>query len=191
MIPEILVSLLAVAAFAFAFWRVGVVAVSQRIVKTAVSGVAAMMDAELDDDAKEVAVRQAGFALLGAAVSVALRTALALLVAAVPVAAAHLVGIVSISAVIGLMSRLEFLVGVTVLAVLIAAVARRLRPGQETADNPTDGAPYSPADRLFHVLAFASPAVLKVASGTEDLLLRPRIAPTPPAPIFITSLHQN
>ena len=189
MIAELAISLLAVAGFGLAMWGCRVAATTDRALDTTLAGLMSMLDPGLDDDAKEVAVRRAGFAVIAAAFGLLWRLGLALAAAAAPILLADAVGLVSRDAVVALMLRLDWIVVVTVAAVGLGLLARRWRPpvGQDDASTT----PYSRADRFLHGVAFASPKVLEAASRIEDRLLsEPADTPAAP-PIFITSIARG
>lgn len=189
MIVAFVVSLFAVAAFGAALWKSGVVRVSQAATATAFSGLSAMVDRELDDDSKEIAVRRAAFSLLKAALSIALRFAIVLAAASLPILLADLLGFASLEAVMSLMLRLDYLVGVSIAVLALGAFIRKLRPRVVPDDPRSQG--YSPSEQFIHGLAFSSPGILKTASWLEDRVM-PQVAKTPSAPpIFITSIARG
>lgn len=192
MIATFLVSLLAVAGFGLGLWRSEVVPLCRATLGTAMTGITAMMDNELDDDAKEIAVRRAGFALIGAAFGLFWRFVLSLALAALPVLAADLMGLVPREAVLSLMLRLDYLFVVSVAAIAAAEGLRRLRgPGRHDPEALPEINRYSTADRFFHMLAFASPAVLKGASRLEDRLMPGAVQEPSGPPIFVASLARG
>lgn len=188
MILPIAVSLFAVAAFALVLWRTDIARVARLAVERSSAGVGAMLDPQLDDDAKEAAMRAAGLRLVASAWGIAWRFALALAAVAAPLLLADAAGIAASETVLGLMLRVDYIVIVSLLAVGVVAVLRRLRPAAKSAPGAAGHTHYSGPDRVFHYLAFASPAVLKAASRLEDRFL-PGVARAPDAPpIFVTSL---
>uniref|UniRef100_A0A2A3JSE1 Sulfotransferase family protein n=1 Tax=Alloyangia mangrovi TaxID=1779329 RepID=A0A2A3JSE1_9RHOB len=192
MIAAFVVSLLAVAGFGLGLWRSRVVPVCRTALGTAMTGITAMMDSELDDAAKEIAVRRAGFALIGAAFGIFWRFALSLALAALPVLAADLIGLVPREAVLSLMLRLDYIFVVSVAAIAGAEALRRLRgPGRHDPEALPEINRYSTADRFFHMLAFASPVVLKSASKLEDRLMPGAMQEPSGPPIFVTSLARG
>ena len=189
MISELVISLLAIAAFAFGLWWGRIVPVANEALKTTMTGLGAMMDNELDDHAKELAVRQAGIGLIVAAFSIFSRLALALAAAAAPIFIADSIGLVSNEAVISLMLRWDFIIVVSVAAILLSYIFRRARAS--TSETVSGVSSYSAPDRFFHMLAFSSPVVLKGVSAIEDRVA-PAAARQPSAsPIFVTSLARG
>lgn len=185
----ILVSLLAVAGFGLGLWLTGLVPTARKAMQDTMAGISAMLDAELDDDAKEVAVRQAGIGLVLAALRIALSFALALALAVLPILAADAIGLADRDAVFGLMLRLDYIVIVSVTVIGGAEILRRLRRSKTTA-LPTQSA-YSTGDQSVHVFAFSSPSVLRGASWMEDRVIRPPEIAAADTPIFITSLARG
>jgi hypothetical protein len=189
MTAAIAVSLLAVAGFALALWWCRIAATAGKAANLSVAGLMAMLDSELDDDAKEVAVRRAGLALLVAGVDILWRFGVALAAAAAPILLADGLGIVPRDAVVQLMVRLDYLLVVSIAAIAVSVVIRRRRPPAAASVSAADR--YSPADRFLHAVAFANPRVLKAASRVEDRVL-PTAAHEPAGPpIFITSLARG
>jgi hypothetical protein len=188
MILEILVLFLAVAGFGFSLWYFRVTSLATGAIDGAMAGLSAMTDSALDDDAKEAAVRRAGFGLIAAAVGMIWRFGLALFLSALPILLADLVGLVSRDKVFALMMRLDYLLYVSALSILLGALLRRLIPATST---PESRFRYSATDRFFHVIAFASPSVLMAASRIEDFLIGRSIRPPVHPPIFITSLPRG
>jgi len=183
------VSLLAVAAFGLALWKSGVVGVSQDAISNAFAGLSAMVDRELDDDAKELAVRRAAFTLLKAAFSIALRFALVLAAAAVPILLSNVVALVSADAVMGLMLRPDYIVIVSLVAIGLGFVVRKLRPAATADDADPDR--YSPSEQFIHAMAFSSPRVQTAASWLEDRLITDAsVTPSAP-PVFVTSIARG
>ncbi len=189
MIAEVVVSLLAVAGFALALWGCRVTATTDRALDTTLAGLMSMLDPGLDDDAKEVAVRRAGFALIAAAFGLLWRLAVALAAAAAPILLADALGLVSRDAVFRLMMRLDWILVVSVAAVALGALDRRWRPPDE--ERATSTTRYSRVEQFLHGVAFATPKVLTAASRIEDRLLsEPADEPSAP-PIFVTSLARG
>lgn len=189
MILGIVVSLVAVAAFAFVLWRGRIVAVARGSLQGAMAGLSAMMDSELDDDAKEVAVRRAGLGLIVSAFSLFWRFALALGLAAAPIFLADAAGLVSQDAVFSLMLRWDYILIVSVLAVIISEGIRRTR--RTAAEPVSEINRYSAGDRFFHILAFSGPTALKAASWIEDRLISKAAEQPNAPPIFVTSLARG
>lgn len=189
MIREIGISLLAIAGFGLALRWSRIVAATEDAMKLSMAGLMSMLDSELDDDAKEVAVRRAGVDLTVASFSIFWRFSVVLAAAAAPIFLADALGLVSRGSVFELMSRLDYIFVVSVIATVLAVIFRRWRP--PAAESAPTNNRYSMADRFFHAIAFSSPGVLKTASRIEDRLLS-KCAQEPSAPpIFVTSLARG
>ena len=186
MIVNLAVSLVAVIGFGLALWRTRPVPVARNAIRATMAGISSMTDSELDDDSKEVAVRRAGISLILASFSIFWRFLLALAIAAIPILLADMAGLASRDSVFALMLRWDYIVVVSVAAVVLGELLRRRRP--VTVESGSDTSQYALADRIAHVMAFSSPAVLKSASRIEDRLLGMPAQDSADAPIFITSL---
>ncbi len=184
-----LVSLLAVAGFALVLGRMAIGAAGQRLMTAVMAGVSTMLDREMDDVAKERAVRSAGFALLGETGRLALLLAAAIAASALPIYAADLLGLVPAAETFALMLRVDYLVIVSVAAILIVWLLNRDKAPPPSA---IGGDAYGFVDRLFHMIAFSSATVQRWAASLDDRLFAARMARAPEAPpIFITSLARG
>jgi hypothetical protein len=191
MTVNIIVSLLATAGFVFALRRVHLVPVARGVMRATTSGIGAITNSELDDDAKEIAVRRAGFDLIRSAFSLFWRIGLCLVAATAPIFIADVFYIADRDAVIALMLRWDFLITITALAILLGYALNYISNRNSKSDATTNTNRYSNADQLVHMLAFSSPVVLKAASALEDRLMPgAAIEPVTP-PIFITSLARG
>lgn len=188
MIAEVAVSLLAVAGFAFALWACRVATTTDRALDRTLAGLMAMLDPGLGDDAKEVAVRRAGFALIAAGFGLLWRLTVALAAAAAPILAADALGLADRDDVLGLMLRLDWIVVVTVAAIAVGALVHRWRPPPSDVESEAPAPRYSRSERLLHGVAFASPKVLKATSRMEDRLLADAVDDPSAPPIFVTSI---
>jgi hypothetical protein len=189
MILGIVVSLLAVSAFAFVLWRGRIVAVARGSLQVTMAGLSAMMDSELDDDAKEIAVRRAGLGLIVSAFSIFWRFALALGLAATPIFLADAAGLVSQDTVFSLMLRWDYILIVSVLAVIVSEAMRRMLGASAKPAAAINR--YSAGDRFYHMLAFSSPKALKAASWIEDRFVSKAAEQPNAAPVFVTSLARG
>ena len=189
MILEIAVSLLAVAGFSLALWWLRITAATGKAVDLSVAGLMAMLDSELDDAAKEVAVRRGGLGLLVASVDILWRFGAALAAAAAPILLADGLGLVARDAVLQLMVRLDYLLVVSAGAIALGLLVRRWRPPAAAIDAPASR--YSKPEQFLHAVAFASPKVLKAASRVEDRVVRAAAHDPAGPPIFITSLARG
>jgi hypothetical protein len=188
-ILESVISLLAVAAFALAFWWAGIVPVAREALKSSLAGLSTLMDSELDDDSKEVAVRRAGLDLIVASFSIFWRFLFSMAAAAAPIYLADVIGLTSRDAIFALMLRLDYIVVVSVGVIILAAIFQRRRTA--AAEPVAENNRYSMADRFIHMVAFSSPVVLKTASWLEDRLPFEAEQESSAPPIFITSLARG
>jgi len=189
MIIEILVSLLSIAGFGFILWLTKIITIAHKTMQTIMEGVSIMMDSALDDDTKEAAVRKAGFSLLLASFSVFWRLLAALTVAGIPIFIADFLDLTSKDDVTALMMRVDYIIFVSLAAIILGELARRLRK-DVTADSLHD-LQNSQSDQFLHALAFSSPFILKAASAIEDLLCARSFHTSTKAPIFVTSLARG
>ncbi|MBV6632248.1 MAG: sulfotransferase [Alphaproteobacteria bacterium] len=183
----LIISLLAVIGFGAGLWLCRIADIARSAVNDITTGLCAITNSELDDDAKEVAVRRAGFALIRASFGILWRFALAIVLAAAPIYLAAFIGLTAVDDVFSLMLRWDYIIIVSVVAIVIGETARRLRP--KSANQANTPYQYSATDRAVHVLAFASPIVLKTAGGLEHRLAGSKAVTE--SPIFITSLARG
>ncbi|WP_164860775.1 sulfotransferase [Parasedimentitalea marina] len=185
----IAISMTAVVVFGICFGLTGIAGVAHQVMLTTSAGLSAMMNPEIDDSAKEIAVRRAGLSLIRAAFGIFWRFAFALGAAAAPIYAASGLGLVSSADVFTVMFRLDYIVGVSAVMILATAL---LRPSNSSTDNMSVSKnQYSATDRFFHELAFSSPAILKGVSWIEDNTMARSVPEAVDAPIFITSLARG
>ncbi len=153
-----------------------------------------MLDAGLDDTEKERAVQQAGLSLLKLSWQIAWRILLALGAVAVPIVLADVAGLAPRDDSLGVLLRLDFIVGISVLAIALGWLLRKRRAPDEQATGTAvaETSAYNAGDRLMHALAFSGPGVQKALARIDDRLYRRDIARVPDAaPIFITSLARG
>lgn len=187
----LVVALCAVAAFATAFWLLRVPALLKNISEDAGTGISAMFDSGLDDDAKEKALQAAGLKLLRRAGETVLRFALVLAATALPIYGADLLGLVPASQTMDVLLRVDFIVIVSIVAIALVWLIRRLRPKQDQPEAASAGA-YAAGDQVIHSLAFSGPGMLKATARFDDRLNRSRLAALPDRPpIFVTSLARG
>lgn len=185
----ITVSLLAVGGFAFVLWRTNIFETANDVVSTSMAGVMSLVDSQLSDQAKEQAVRRAGLKLFVGGFNIAWRVILALAAAVLPVFLAEHFGVTTSNAVFDIMLRLDYIVIVSIVAIVAVKIVRRLRPGAEA--HGVDDTLYSPVEQFVHSVAFSGPAVLKAAAWAEERL--PPRSQTAEAvrPVFVTSLARG
>ena len=189
MTSAFLVSLVAVGIFAIGWHVTGLISVAHGILQRAYQGIAAMTDAALGDDEKELIIRRAGIAVCFGTWSIFWRFAACLTAAFIAIYLANRFHLANGSVVIGLMLRFDYIVLVSCALIGIVWVANRVR----RSSNPREGTlPYNMGERLIHMLAFASPTLQKAAAQIDDavfhLLNRKSEDRTP---IFIMSLARG
>lgn len=185
------VALIAVCAFTISFARTRVIALGRHTLAISVQGISTMLDPELPDSRKEKAVRAAGGALLLAGFSMAWRVGLACTVAIGIIFAAQFLAIANSTDVFTLLMRVDFIIGLSVVAISIAMVMRMLH-AQTPAGVETVSDTYTNVDQLVHILAFSSPWVSRVLATLDDWIARDRLARLRSTrTIFITSLARG
>ena len=189
MIAALLISLVAVGVFAFGLYVTRIGSVARNVSQRAYQGIGAMTDAELTDDDKELAVRQAGIALFIGAWSIFWRFALCFTMTYVPIYLADRLHISNEGELIELMLRLDYIIIVSLVLVTIVWLAGRQRRAADRLNNELS---YSMGERILHMIAFASPTLQRLAARVDDAafrLLHRDIECRPP--IFITSLARG
>lgn len=189
-----IVALLGVAGFAVALIYFRIIAVVRGISGTASQGVTTMLDASLDDDAKEQAVRQAGLNLLKQSWQIAWRVALALAAVFPPILVADWGGLVPQEDSLSTLMRIDFIVIVSVAAIALTWLLGKRKHSQAEMgrEKITDSSAYGAGDRLMHALAFSGPGVQMTLAKLDDRLFARQIAEVPETPpIFITSLARG
>lgn len=190
MIVAFIVSLLAVAGFGFGIWFLKIVAVTKSLAGDAMQGISAMLDSELDDDAKEILVRKSGWSLIVHAWRVFWRFGVALGVAALPIVIADALGLADGGEVVALMLRPEYIIGVSLAAILVGRLLFRNK-GERQQETSAPGT-YGAADRFAHMLAFSGPGFQKTTAKVDDYVFKKRVKEFEAAPpIFITSLARG
>lgn len=189
MISALLVSLVAVGVFAFGLNITRAGRVARNVLQQAYQGIGAMTDTRLAEDAKELAVRHAGIALFIGAWSIFWRFALCFAMSYVPIYLSGRLHIANEGEIIKLMSRLDYIIIVSVLLIAIVWFLGRQR---RAADKPGNNSPDSMGERILHMLAFASPTLQRLAARVDDAAFRLRNRNTEyRPPIFITSLARG
>lgn len=128
---------LAVLFFVLAFEKLGIVRVSSEAVRTSRAAVEVMQDRALDDDAKEKRMRSASLELVGAFVSIAGRSVLALAAAIVPLLAFDVAGLASFGSVTGWLSTWSAILLTTLLVTAGYYLRHRLRHRPREPAPPT------------------------------------------------------
>lgn len=190
----LLVATLSVVAFAVVLTMTGVVARASKLANVAMGGVVAMLDASLSDREKEAAVRKAGISLLGGAFAVGLRFLACFAAVFAVIYAFDFAGLVPQSASLGMLLRIDFIVIISVVAMIVWWLFSRFKGRAKSASEAgiTDSSAYGAGDKFVHALAFAGGGALRTAARIDDSLHKKRIrqvAAQPP--IFITSLARG
>lgn len=189
MILETLVSFAAVACFAVAFVMLNVASVAQGAMAKVSAGLSAMLDSELDDHAKEIAVRRSGVELILSAFDIFWRFLVILAAAVAPIFLSETVLPVARVDVFALLLTWKFILIVTIAAFAVSFALRRLRSKSDAESVSVNR--YSSGDRMLHMLAFSSPSVPRMASTLEDRLMSRNVAEPSGPPIFVTSLARG
>ncbi len=185
-----LVSLVAVLGFAAGLYFSGIVGTARRVIAQANAGLSAMLDSALSDDDKEAAVRKAGIALVLGSGSLLWRLILCLLAAALPLWGADLLGIAVAQDVLDLMLRLDYIIGVSlVLIVLVWLLKRRAGPSETGVVSQASN---TGGDRFLHMLAFSGGGIQRLMTRLENLFFGRAAAGIPDRPpVLITSLARG
>lgn len=108
------VVLLSVGLFMAVFWLARIVPVARRAIGVVLEAFAALRDPAIGDDVRETMMRRGSLALFGAFLQIALRSAVALAAAALPIYAADWAGLVPRAEVFGFLARIDVIVAITV-----------------------------------------------------------------------------
>jgi len=152
-----------------------------------------MLNTELDDDAKEQAVQQAGLRLLILAWRITWRIALALGSVGVLILTADLLELVRSEISLSILMRFDVILIFSILGILLAwAWKRPASPLGDQSEKISDSNAYGAGDRLIHTLAFSGPSTQRRLARFDDWLFADTIADIPDnPPIFITSLARG
>lgn len=121
-------AIVSILAFVVVFWKAGVVEAAQKAIATASRAGKVMSSKELDDHTKEKEVQKAAIGLVGSVFSIALRSLIALLAAAVPIYGADAAGLATTDGVIDFLSRWDVIIIVSAVMVAGYFAGRRLWP---------------------------------------------------------------
>ena len=116
------VATVSVIAFLVAFVMAGIVSLSTRAVALTREALGVMSDRAIGDDAKEVAMRQAGVQLAVLFASITFRSALALGALGLSIAIGATLGLSTVDATLELMESWEFILSASTVMGLLAAV---------------------------------------------------------------------
>ena len=120
------VALLSVIVFMIVFWLARIVPVARRAIAVVQEAFAALRDPAIGDDVRETMMRRGSLTLLGAFLQIAIRSAVTLAAAAVPIYLADWAGLVARGQVFGFLARVDVIVAITVATVLAWFLAARL-----------------------------------------------------------------
>lgn len=155
----LLLTALSIAGFVLVFLASDLVGKSKQVFEISNQAMAAMRDPALDDEAREKAVQKASIQLFGSFFGLAFRFAAAIAGAVLPLWIADLSGWIPLADSFAFLSRIDVLVGTTVMMLALWWVGRMLsRP---------DGDGYSAMDRLLHRVALSGSAIPKVLFDLE------------------------
>lgn len=126
----VLTSIASIAVFINALWVFGVVRVSSDVLVSTRETVAVMRDDTLDDAAREKAVRRASLRLLGAFMSILVRSALAFAASLLPIWLATLAGFVRTEEVFRYLARWDVILISSVIITVGYLVWIRIRPSR-------------------------------------------------------------
>ena len=191
----LIISIVATLLFVTIMHKTTILSTAQFLLAASIKGISAVLDSELDDNAKEFAARTAALQISKFLWQLLWRFSLSVLTAALPLLIADLTGFVPADVTLDLMLSLEYILTVSVIAIVINWILTHRSNSFSNENNIADQtiAPaYNIGDQLVHMLAFASPDLQRALGALEDWLLADKISVTPDcAPIFITSLARG
>jgi hypothetical protein len=124
------VAAVSILAFVLVFWKVGVVDAARKAIATASHAGKVMATKDLSDEIKEKEVQKSAIGLLGSVVSIAWRSAVSLIGAALPIYAAAAAGLASDDAVIDFLSRWDVIIVVSVAMIAGYFAVQKLWPAR-------------------------------------------------------------
>jgi hypothetical protein len=126
----LLVSAVSIAAFLVVFQIMQIVPAARRAIDVARRSVGAMRDPGLADEAREAAVQRGSIQLLGAFVSIALRSLVAVGAAWLPIYLTDKAGLVARATIYALLARWDVILVVTAIALFAYYVCSRVWRGK-------------------------------------------------------------
>ena len=120
------IAVLSVAAFMAAFWLAGIVPVARRAIAVVNEALASLRDPAIGDDIREARMRSGSVALLGAFFQIALRSAVAVAAALIPIILADWAGFAPRASVFAFMARLDVIAALTVATGLVWYLCSRV-----------------------------------------------------------------
>jgi len=179
-------AILAIVFFVFACRVLRLIPVAGGAIHAAREATAVIRDAEMDEEQKECEIRAAALRLLRDAAVILLCGAGAVAASLVPILVLHWAGAAPFPQTMQLLFSWQFLVGVTVAALVVAWAARRAK---RSAAESSSASRYSVLDRAIHRLAFSGRFIQAAAADVDTSLSRRRFEHLEVRrPIFITSL---
>jgi len=180
-----LIAILSIGVFICALHLFGVVRVASGVLVTAQDAVTVLRDNSLDDRAREKEIQHAALKLLGAFISILIRSILTFIASLVPIWLSSLAGFVKIEDVFRYLSRWDVVVIATVLIVAGYVIWIRIRSSSKMVFQMN----YSVLDRMLHHIAFSTPAIQLTAADIEKSVFGSVYKMVVvEKPIFITSL---
>ena len=175
---------LALAVFSALFFALGLVKskvfdASRDILSCANTAALTMLSSNLEDEAKEQAIRSCAVDLLRIATSFFLRFTCVLVFAAIPLVLASILGL--LGSTLATLASWQFIVIGTLISFLVFGAFPKERKNGTTS--------YSSLDKTLHAIAFSSKTLRDTMEGVETVIFRHSIASVrDPDPIFIASL---
>lgn len=126
----VLTAIASIAVFINALWVFGVVQVSSGVLVSTKDAVAVMRDESLDDTVREKAVRRASLQLLGAFMSILLRSALAFAASFLPIWLATLAGLVKTEEIFQYLARWDVILISSIIIAIGYFIWIRIRPSR-------------------------------------------------------------
>ena len=124
------VSLVSIFFFLIAFWLAHIVPVAAGALSTAQGAIGVMRDPAFDDEAREKAVQRAAVQLIGAFVSILLRSVATFAAALAPIYAADFLDVAPSETVIAFLARWDVILGASVIMSALFYAKVRLWPRQ-------------------------------------------------------------
>ncbi|WP_299706610.1 sulfotransferase [uncultured Tateyamaria sp.] len=158
------------------------------IIDTTQQALSVMMNSDIADEDKEAQVQRASIKLLGGFFWITAIGAVSLGASAFIVWGGAALGFYTVDKAIAVALGWPFILGSTVVAIVLWIALEKLRETTTEASAPAE-VPYGPLDKALHDFAFASPERQIRLGALETKLYRRRIrTETSRQPVFITSL---
>ena len=147
-----------------------------------------MLDKDVDDYAKELAVRGAALVLLRASFVLLIKLSAVLFFAALPIVVADSFGLASAQDIMLVLLDIRFLTFATIISIVTAYAVSAFRRSTAT-DKRVLG--YSPTEQFLHSLAFSNFGIQKSAAWLENIFMGDRERDLASPPIFVTSIARG